>query len=86
MGIEDIIKMFKDHGISGLIFAIVIFIITSFIKSQWFGDWWSKSTDKFIEFFMKTPADPAGKRARAVSCSAFNPPPPSDTTSVRRQP
>jgi hypothetical protein len=53
MGIEDIIKMFKDHGISGLIFAIVIFIITSFIKSQWFGDWWSKSTDKFIEFFMK---------------------------------
>ena len=53
MGIEDIIKMFQEHGIAGFVFAVIIFIITSIIKSQWFGDWWSKFTDKFIEFFMK---------------------------------
>lgn len=53
MGMEDVLKMFKDHGLSGLILALFIFIITSFVKSQWFGDWWSKFTDKFIEFFIK---------------------------------
>lgn len=53
MGIEEVYKMFKDHGVAGLVLAVIIFIITSIIKSQWFGEWWSKFTDKFILYFMK---------------------------------
>jgi hypothetical protein len=53
MGVEEIYKMFVDHGVVGLLLAFFVFIITSIIKSQWFGEWWSKFTDKFIEFFMK---------------------------------
>jgi hypothetical protein len=53
MGIEEIYKMFAEHGFVGLILAFIVFVITSLIKSQWFGEWWSKFTDKFIEFFMK---------------------------------
>jgi hypothetical protein len=53
MGAEEIYKMFVEHGVAGLILALIIFILTSIIKSEWFGEWWSKFTDKFILFFMK---------------------------------
>ncbi len=54
MGIDELIGIFKDHGIVGLIIALILFIITTIIKSQWFVNLWSKFTDKFIEFFMKS--------------------------------
>ena len=54
MGIDELIEIFKDHGIAGLIIAFIFFILTNILKSQWFGTMWSKFTDKFIEFFMKS--------------------------------
>lgn len=53
MGTEEIYKMFIEHGFAGLIVAFIVLILTSIIKSKWFGDWWTKFTDKFILFFMK---------------------------------
>jgi hypothetical protein len=36
-----------------LLVAIILFIIGIIIKSDWFSNWWSKLTDKLVEFFMK---------------------------------
>lgn len=54
MGVNEFIEIFKEHGFTGLIIAFILFIITSILKSQWFINLWSKFTDKFIEFFMRS--------------------------------
>jgi hypothetical protein len=53
MEMQDLYKMLEKYGIKGFIFGILIFLGGTVIKSKWFSEWWSKSTDKFIEFFMK---------------------------------
>jgi hypothetical protein len=54
MGIDEFIEIFREHGVSGLIIAFIFLVITTIIKSQWFINLWSKFTDRFIEFFMKS--------------------------------
>ena len=49
MEMQDLYKMLEAYGIRGAIFGIIFFIIGTIIKSRW----WSKTTDKIIQFFMK---------------------------------
>lgn len=53
MELENLYKMVEDYGIKGFLFAVILLIIRTLIKSSWFSDWWSKFMDKIIQFFMK---------------------------------
>jgi hypothetical protein len=53
MGIQDIFTILDKYGWKGFLVAIILFIIGIIIKSDWFSNWWSKLTDKLVEFFMK---------------------------------
>lgn len=49
----DIYKFTEDYGVGGFLFVALIIIATTIVKTSWFSQWWSKATDKFIEWFMK---------------------------------
>jgi len=53
MAVEELIKMLEKYGIKGLLIGLAYIIIRTIIKSEWFGDWWSKFTDKFVEFVLR---------------------------------
>lgn len=46
-------KLVDLYGVKGAIIAVTIFILSAVIKTKWFGDVWSKLTDKLIEYFLK---------------------------------
>ncbi len=50
----DINKFLEIYGIKGLIFVAILAIVTSVVRSEWFGKWLSKISDKFVERFMKS--------------------------------
>jgi len=49
----DIYKFTEEYGVGGFLFVAFIILATTIIKTKWFSEWWSKLTDKFIEWFMK---------------------------------
>lgn len=53
MGIQDVFTILDKYGWKGFLVATILFIIGIIIKSDWFSNWWSKLTDKLVEFFMK---------------------------------
>jgi hypothetical protein len=53
MAVEELITMLEKYGIKGLLIGLAYIIIRTIIKSEWFGDWWSKFTDKFVEFVLR---------------------------------
>ena len=53
MGIQDVFTILEKYGWKGFLVAIILFIAGLVIKSEWFSNWWSKFTDKIVEFFMK---------------------------------
>lgn len=53
MGIQDVFTILEKYGWKGFLVAIILFIAGLVIKSDWFSNWWSKFTDKIVEFFMK---------------------------------
>lgn len=51
---QFISDLFKNYGIGGgIIFAIILFFSYA-IKNQWFSDFFSKLSEKFVERFMKS--------------------------------
>jgi len=53
METQELYKLLSAYGIRGLLFGIILFTIGTIIKTSWFSDWWSKATDKIIQFFIK---------------------------------
>ncbi len=49
----DVLKFLEIYGYKGLFFILIIVIIASIIKSDWFGKWLSKISDRFVERFMR---------------------------------
>lgn len=60
MGIDDIKTLLENYGIGGSLFILIIYIIIAGIKSEWFSRFLSKSSDKFIETFMKSKTKDVG--------------------------
>lgn len=49
----DLYRLLSEYGIRGFLFAFLVFLGTAIVKSNWFSTWWSKLTDKIVEWFMK---------------------------------
>lgn len=57
MGINvDFADIWEKHGLKGIIFIMVVFILIGALKSKWFAKVLSKISDKFIELFIKSRA------------------------------
>jgi hypothetical protein len=53
MDIKFISDLFKNYGIGGaILFAVILFFMFG-IKNQWFSDFFSKLSEKFVERFMR---------------------------------
>lgn len=54
MGITDISSLINKYGFKGALFIIIIFLLVSILKSDWFGNILSKLSESFIEKFMRS--------------------------------
>lgn len=52
--LDELINLIDKHGIKGFIGVLIVYSIISIFKSQWFGNLFSKISDKFVERFMKS--------------------------------
>lgn len=50
---EDLFKVWQEYGLEGLIAAIITLLITGLIKSGRLGQFFTKLSDKLIEFFIE---------------------------------
>ncbi len=48
----NINKFINDYGIGGFAFVAFIILGSAVVRSKWFSEWWSKMTDRIIEWFM----------------------------------
>lgn len=53
MGLDDFISILEKYGVKGLVFAVIIFILVTMVKSSWFSTLLSKLSDKLVERFMR---------------------------------
>lgn len=58
MEIKDLFNEFTKHGPMGLFMLSLLFIIYTMVKSEWFGKFFSKLSDQFVEYFMKRKVNP----------------------------
>ncbi len=49
----NIYKFVDAYGLGGVVLMVLALIGSSLVKSKWFSEWWSKSTDKILEWFMR---------------------------------
>ncbi len=49
----NILKFVDNYGPGGVALLILVFLANSIVKSKWFSEWWSRMTDRIIEWFMK---------------------------------
>lgn len=49
----DLFRLAEDYGVGGFLFIAIIVILTTIVKTKWFSEWWSKATDRFVEWIMK---------------------------------
>ncbi len=54
MTITEISSMLEKYGIKGTIFMVIIFLLVTMIKSNWFSNFLSKVSDKLVERFMRS--------------------------------
>jgi hypothetical protein len=65
----DVLKFLEIYGYKGLFFILIIVIIASIIKSDWFGKWLSKISDKFVERFMRNKTKNIDNQVRNITDS-----------------
>lgn len=58
MDIKDIIDEFVKHGPLGMFMLAIVFLLYTVLKSDWFGTFFSKLSDQFVEYFMKRKVNP----------------------------
>jgi len=54
----DLNKLLESYGIKGLLLGVIIMSIGTIIKTSWFGNIWSKLSDKLIEWFLSKKTKP----------------------------
>jgi hypothetical protein len=52
--LDGLIKLIEKHGIKGFIGVLIVYSLISIFKSQWFGNLFTKVSDKFFERFIKS--------------------------------
>jgi hypothetical protein len=65
----DVVKFLELYGLKGFLFLSIIVIIGSVIKSEWFGKWLSKVSDKFVERFMRNKTKSIDNQVRNITDS-----------------
>jgi hypothetical protein len=65
----DVMKFLELYGLKGFLFLSIIVIIGSVIKSEWFGKWLSKVSDKFVERFMRNKTKSIDNQVRNITDS-----------------
>lgn len=65
----DVMKFLELYGLKGFLFLSIIVIIGSVVKSEWFGKWLSKVSDKFVERFMRNKTKSIGNQVRNITDS-----------------
>jgi hypothetical protein len=58
MELKDVIQEFTKHGPMGLVMLSILIIIYAIVKTEWFGKFFSKLSDQFVEYFMKRKVNP----------------------------
>jgi hypothetical protein len=53
MEIKDLTQVFENYGFFGGTLIVILFLLIMMAKSKWFGEIWSKISDKFVERFMR---------------------------------
>lgn len=69
MSLELLFKVLEKYGIGTTIFFVILIIIYTLIKSQWFSNILTKLTEKFIERFMKNKTKDLGSQVRSITDS-----------------
>jgi len=65
----DVMKFLELYGLKGFLFLSIIVIMGSVIKSEWFGKWLSKVSDKFVERFMRNKTKSIDNQVRNITDS-----------------
>jgi len=65
----DVMKFLELYGLKGFLFLSIIVIMGSVIKSEWFGKWLSKVSDKFVERFMRNETKSIDNQVRNITDS-----------------
>lgn len=65
----DVMKFLELYGLKGFLFLSIIVIIGSVVKSEWFGKWLSKVSDKFVERFMRNKTKSIDNQVRNITDS-----------------
>lgn len=67
MSLEMLSEFVEKYGWGGTIFLSILIIIYTIVKSQWFGTFLTKLTEKFIEKFMKNKTKDISTQVRSIS-------------------
>lgn len=65
----DVVKFLELYGLKGFLFLSIIVIIGAIVKSEWFGKWLSKVSDKFVERFMRNKTKSIDNQVRNITDS-----------------
>jgi hypothetical protein len=52
--LDELINLIEKHGVKGFVGVLIVYSLISIFKSQWFGNIFTKISDKFVERFMKS--------------------------------
>jgi len=67
MNLELLLKILEEHGWGGTIFLVILILIYTLVKSQWFSGLLTKITEKFVERFMKNKTKEVSNQIRSIS-------------------
>jgi hypothetical protein len=67
MNLELLLKILEEHGWGGTIFLAILILIYTLVKSQWFSSLLTKTTERFVETFMKNKTKDLSLQIRSIS-------------------
>ena len=67
--LDELINLIEKQGVKGFIGVLIIYSLISIFKSQWFGNLFSKISDKFVERFMKSETKDISTSVRKINDS-----------------
>jgi hypothetical protein len=69
MDVKDIADLLNKYGFKGTLFAVVVFLIITMLKSNWFSTILSKLSDAFVEKFMRSKVKEVNSHVKAIADS-----------------
>lgn len=67
MGIKEITSLLDNYGVGGTILIVLVILLYTMIKSQWFSSVITKISEKFIERFMKNKTKELDTQVRSIT-------------------